>query len=95
MTQDERVLDYLEQGNRITPLEALDLFQTMRLGAIIHRLKKHHDIRSLFVRLPNGKHVKQYWLVKKSVSLVADRKVSHPSTAQALFNMNSLDIKKP
>lgn len=38
LSQSKQILEYMRQGNSITPLEALDLFGCMRLGARIHDL---------------------------------------------------------
>tara|TARA_Y100001963_G_C6712058_1_gene414782 strand:+ start:100 stop:312 length:213 start_codon:yes stop_codon:yes gene_type:complete len=44
-SQKEKVLDWLQRGRTLTPLEALNLGMGMRLGAIIHVLRKEgHDI---------------------------------------------------
>lgn len=40
MSKKARVLDYLRGGYSITPLEAFNMFKSMRLGAIIHELKQ-------------------------------------------------------
>lgn len=40
MTKKDRILEYLKQGNSITPLEALKMFGSFRLGAVIFELKK-------------------------------------------------------
>lgn len=37
-TQSNQILEYMRQGNSITPLEALNLFGCMRLGARIYDL---------------------------------------------------------
>ncbi len=42
LSQREQVKKYLEEGNTITPLEALNKFGSLRLGAIIHTLR-HED----------------------------------------------------
>jgi hypothetical protein len=39
-SQNVRVKDYLEEGNKLTPIEALDKFGSFRLAAIIHDLRK-------------------------------------------------------
>lgn len=63
-------MEYLRMGYRITPLEALTSFQSMRLGAVIFSLKKKgHVIESKMVTVPSGKHVKQYWLVRRERQL--------------------------
>jgi hypothetical protein len=39
-TQLENVKEHLEDGNKITPMEALQLFGSFRLSAIIFRLRQ-------------------------------------------------------
>lgn len=39
-TQEKNVLEHLRSGQTITPLEALRLYGSLRLGAIIHVLRK-------------------------------------------------------
>lgn len=66
-SQAKRILAYMQEGNRITPIEALNLFGCFRLGARIADLKDGgHDIKSAFVKTPTGKHVKQYWMEEAS-----------------------------
>lgn len=40
MSQTKLILEYLRQGNSLTPLEALNRFQTMRLASRILDLKR-------------------------------------------------------
>ena len=40
MTQNDRLLSYLQSGHSITPKEADELFGCMRLGARIYDLKQ-------------------------------------------------------
>lgn len=40
MSQSKQIKHYLEGGNKITPLEALDKFGCFRLAAIVHKLKE-------------------------------------------------------
>lgn len=40
MSQKEQILDYLLDGNDITHLDALDLFGSFRLAAVIFKLRK-------------------------------------------------------
>ncbi len=39
-TQKEKVRQYLESGRSITPIEALEMFGSFRLGAIIFTLRE-------------------------------------------------------
>ena len=51
MSQNEQILDYLEKGNSITAIEALDLFDCFRLSARIGNLKDAgHKIKSVLVK---------------------------------------------
>lgn len=60
MNQAEQILNYLRSGNSITPLEALNSFGCLRLGARIHDLKRQgHNITAESVEL-NGKRVASY-----------------------------------
>lgn len=62
-SQTDRILEYMLQGHSITPLEALDKFKTMRLGARIADIKaKGYLVYSEFITTENGKKVKQYHL---------------------------------
>lgn len=62
-SQAKRILAYLQEGNRITPIEALEKFGSFRLGARIADLRADgHDIKSEFVTTPTGKRVKSYWI---------------------------------
>ena len=40
MSQQAQIKSYLEYGNKITPLEALNMFGSFRLSEIIYNLKK-------------------------------------------------------
>ena len=68
-TQCQRILAYLQTGRSITQLEALRLFQTMRLGARIADLKaKGYNITSILVKDANtGKRYSSYRLVTAPV----------------------------
>ncbi len=62
-SQTDRILEHMLSGKSITPLEALDLFGTMRLGARIADIrKKGYIVYSEFVTTPTNKRVKRYYL---------------------------------
>lgn len=62
-SQTQRILDYMLQGHAITPLDALRLFNSMRLGARIAEIKaKGYLVYSEFITTPSGKKIKQYHL---------------------------------
>jgi len=62
MSQTTNILKHLKQGNTITPLEALNKFGCMRLGARIYDLKKKgYNIEPKIVE-QDGKHYAEYKL---------------------------------
>lgn len=63
-SQNELIRMHLEQGNSNTPLEALQKFNCLRLGARIHNLKEMGlPIASEIVN-ERGKHYARYSLYK-------------------------------
>lgn len=67
-SQTKKILRYLLDGNSITPLEALDRFNCMRLGARIKDIKKRlgypPERKRVKVTNRDGKEVwvAAYWL---------------------------------
>ena len=62
MSQIKKIKHYLESGGRITPLEALDKFQCMRLAAVIHTLRDEGlDVVTKTIR-DGQKSYAQYYL---------------------------------
>ena len=63
MIQNEQIADHLLKGNKITSIEALDLFQCFRCASRISELKnKGFIISDKTVETTTGKHVSQYWM---------------------------------
>ena len=63
LSQAKKILAYMQAGNRITPIDALNLYGCFRLGARIADLRADgHEIKSEFVTTPTGKRVKAYWI---------------------------------
>lgn len=61
-SQADNILEYLLQGGRLTPLEALNKFGCLRLGARMWDIKnKGYDVRSR-LRNIDGKKVAEYWI---------------------------------
>jgi len=61
-TQKDEIRHYLNCGNSLTALEALNMFGSMRLAAVIHDLK-HNDgmgIVSEEITTANGKKIARY-----------------------------------
>ena len=67
-SQRAKILDWMLDGNRITPLEALRRFGSMRLGARIHELRERGvQIEDRFITVQDTdtgkeKRVKEYWI---------------------------------
>lgn len=62
-SQATKILEWMKAGHAITPMEALERFGTMRLGARIADIKKKGwTVYSEFVTTPGGKRVKSYHL---------------------------------
>jgi len=66
MSQTTDILKHLLKGNKLTGLEALNLFGCFRLPARIENIEKitgKRPNRKMVLR--NKKHVMQYWIEKK------------------------------
>jgi hypothetical protein len=62
-SQAAQIGAYLMQGNKITPLEALNLFGSLRLSAVIFTLRERgYKIQVERVKTNTGKWVAQYWI---------------------------------
>lgn len=62
-TQNAQIAAWLKSGNKLTSLDALNMFQCMRLASRIHDLReKGMDIKSERIVTPSGKRVIQYSL---------------------------------
>jgi len=63
LSQNQRILEYLRKGNRITGLDALRLFDCIRMARVAGDLRgAGEDVRSRWIEVPSGKRVKQYWI---------------------------------
>lgn len=68
VSQSNAILAYMQKGNTITGIEALNLFGCFRLPARIADLKKvGYKIKSEMIKLTNGKRVAQYTLLEPSL----------------------------
>ncbi len=54
-TQKTQIKSYLEEGNRITPLDALEKFGCFRLAAVIHILREEGMTITTDMHTYNGK----------------------------------------
>ena len=66
--QSKQILEYLQKGNSLTPLEALKMFDCMRLGARVYDLKRQgHEIVTEMVKdEKSGKKHASYRLMEKA-----------------------------
>ncbi len=65
--QTNVILEHLESGKTLTPLQALHFFGCLRLSARILDLKDAgHNIKTTMIKLSTGKRVAQYELVKEA-----------------------------
>ena len=61
-TQSDQILNYLQSGKAITPIDALNMFGCFRLGARVYDLKqKGHIIKTEIIR-KDGKNYASYSL---------------------------------
>ncbi len=62
-SQTQRILTALQQGERITPLDALDRFGCFRLSARIADIEKQgYRVNRKMIKLCNGNRFKEYWM---------------------------------
>jgi len=62
MNQSKEILGYLEKGNKITAIDALNKFSCLRLASRINDLKNEgHEIKSKLIH-KNKKKWSEYWI---------------------------------
>lgn len=62
MNQEKQILDYLRQGNAVTPLLALEKFGCMRLAARVYRLREQGFKIDTRHKRSNNKVYAEYYL---------------------------------
>lgn len=63
MNQSTQILAALQEGRRLTQLESIREFGTLRLGARIYDLRaKGHPIETERKKVGKGQHVAEYYL---------------------------------
>ena len=60
-SQNIAILKWMQAGNSITSLEALNMFGCMRLASRIHDIKKMYNVKSVTVTR-NGRRFSQYYM---------------------------------
>lgn len=69
ITQEERILQALQRGEKLTALDMLHRFGSYQAAARIFYLRqKGHPIQSKFIKTPTGKSIVQYFLQRNSQS---------------------------
>jgi hypothetical protein len=62
-SQNAQILAYLQSGKKLTPIEALQKFGTLRLSARVNDLRNEgHDIKTQIINTPTHKYVAQYYV---------------------------------
>jgi hypothetical protein len=60
--QEEKILAYLQKGNKLTPIQALKKFDCWALSSRIANLRKEgHPIETEIIRTPTDKYVARYY----------------------------------
>lgn len=107
-TQNQRIKEYLENGHKLTPLEALNLFGCFRLASRISDLKKRGmNIKTEMVTDANtGKQYASYSLVldvssiendvkdlENDLNKIAEKHVGEEYTEELKEKLNSEIVK--
>jgi len=72
-TQKERVLKFMEEGNSITPIEALERFGCFRLAHIIWEIRKDRHVYTRMIKHPKyGTKFAEYSFKKHEEEIVPD-----------------------
>ena len=62
-SQIQQILNHLQKGKTLTPLQALRLFDCLRLGARIWDLRQQgYDVVAKIIKTSSGKYVAKYSL---------------------------------
>ena len=93
-TQKQMILNYLQEGETITQLEALKLFKCFRLASRMNDLKKENvPFDSVMVETRTGKHVKAYYIPEayaKKHNLDMDEELKCVAAAHAMYMIASM-----
>lgn len=66
-TKIQKILNYLEEGGKVTDMNAVTIADAYRLSSIIYELRHHRglNIQDRWVQNEStGNRYKEYWLVK-------------------------------
>jgi len=82
ITQCEQIRAHLLSGEKITPIEALNFYECMRLGARIYDLRAEGiSIQRQMKELKNGKKVAEYYLLATEIKRLKNQSIN-PSEIQ-------------
>lgn len=76
-TQVELIRKHLEDGRRITAIDALNFYQCMNLKGRIFDLRSEPynlPVQKNWIKLPSGKHIAQYYLLKQTIKRLTNDK---------------------
>lgn len=65
-TQANQILSWLKRGKSITPIEALERFGSLRLGARIFDLRREGHVIEMKLVTRGDKHFARYRLTKRA-----------------------------
>jgi len=64
-SQNQRILEYMRSGKRITGLDALRIFGCIRMARVAGDLKDAGEvIQDRWIKTTTGKRVKEYWILQ-------------------------------
>jgi hypothetical protein len=96
-TIEDRILQYLLNGNRINQWNSYELFQYTRLSATIFNLKaRGYQIRGEWKKGQNGKKYKSYWIDTTMIQKYkfTEPKVEEEKDQEPQQTGLDLDVKK-
>lgn len=62
-SQNSKILEHLQSGFSLTPLEGFQKFNTMNLAQRIAQLRADgHKIKDRWIEIQKGRRFKEYWM---------------------------------
>jgi len=93
MSQEDKILSYLQSGKSLTSWEAIQLFRCTRLsGRIFDLRQKGYNIQSHLV-CNDKKHFEEYWLSDEPIPTEQEQAICH-SNKIAENRINFKEIEK-
>jgi hypothetical protein len=92
MSQSQEILEFLQDGNYLTSLEALERFKCFRLASRISDLRRLGiEIQSEFIETPSGKLVKRYWIGEPPRTELEEMTAQANLTEETRINEKAVD----